>query len=492
MRWLRLGAVALLPAVSQAGTIGVVVHSDVSPIEQRTIEAVTWHALWSASGHEAVFFDALDASVVDTLIAEKITTLVEIRVEWIVDATSDAEHGALTGARAPIIHLTEHAIDKRALWARSKWTTSGAIALYALDEPSQDLPTYISMPEVALQDAMSLAVQPVTAPVWTITADELVHIPLVITADDEYRSFYGPSWKTHIERRVARANGLLRRAGLALSIEATQEWDSPDHLTDLSALLDDLALLERPIERGIRVGLTQQTDLATRWNRTSEDVGRAFVPGRDMVIADQALAPGHDPVWDEVEEATALAHEALHSLGVPHLEADGFLMSARKTGTVHTLHPSTIALASSAAEARFRHWDALVAAVDLGDAARDHIGGDPGLQRDYITTNLEYGPGVPGAPERSARRLSAMVNVAIAAFYLKRAEQEPNRAGELGRNAEAYAREALVSQPTFPEATALLERARRILAPPAPLPEPSEPETPCGSLTPSGRRITCE
>ena len=73
-------------------------------------------------------------------------------------------------------------------------------------------------------------------------------------------------------------------------------------------LLDDLAAQPRPQLHTLRVGFTQQTSLSQTWDETLEDVGRAYRPGEDVVVADQAMAPGHARAWDEAE---ALYREAL-------------------------------------------------------------------------------------------------------------------------------------------------------------------------------------
>ncbi len=470
-----LSSLALPPAAGAgsagAGTVAVVAEVDErGPLPASTVRSVLWHALHTSHGHDAVFLDALDATAVETMRGTTMTTLLHVDVDWHPDAAKVERPGEapfLVGGHYPVIVATEYALEGEALVARYTWTTEGPVSVYHVkgDDPYR----FISLPEVSLQETSSLAVEPLHAPVWRAEPD-LIRIPVVIAGDDEYRAFYGEvGWRRVARRAVARANALLADAGLALDVVGHEAWDSPDTLSDLSDLLEAMHL--RPIDHptALRVGFTGQTRLAVEWQGEMEDVGRAYLPGRDVIIADQAATPGHDPAWDTAEEGVAVAHEVLHALGLPHLDEPDRLMSAVKRGMVHALTPATRDLARTAASGRFAHWDTLAAATALSQAAEAHLT-DPELQFDYISDNLAYGPGVPEPGTLRPDQLSALTNVAVGRYYLKRAEEDPANAWEFQLGARVHAESALAQKPTWREARQLQRRvqAAQQAAPPAP------------------------
>jgi hypothetical protein len=252
----------------------------------------------------------------------------------------------------------------------------------------------------------------VRPPIWTGEVPEPIAVPVEIVADEEFRARYGPGWAARADLRVERASALLRAAGLRLDVRWHGAWRSSAEAADLSALLDDLAGAPRRDPRAIRVAFTGQ--VGPDLDDPLQDVGRAYLPGRDLVVADQPPVPGQSTRWDEAEEATILAHEVLHALGAPHLDAGHYVMSSPKSGTSHALAASTRALARSAAEARFATRDDVAAATLLGEAAAAWIE-DRDTQVAYVGGNLSLGPGVPD-PERIPHlRTSALVSLALAA-----------------------------------------------------------------------------
>ena len=464
------------PALATGETVAVVIETAEGPLPDSTVQAVIWHALYESHGHRALFLPALDERAVDALRGSPITTLVKVELSWRPDsARVERDDGEvyLVGGHSPVLDTTEYALDGDVLRARYTWHTEGPISVFQVrgDEPNR----FISMPEVSLQETISLAVEPLRAPVWR-EATDTIEIPVVLAADDDYRAFYGEDdWKQVAGRAVSRANALLTDAGIELRVVQHETFESPEGVDDLSGLLETLSA--RPIrvhrdpsaphpvkgaDRALRIGFTAQTQLAVAWDAEMEDVGRAYLPGRNLIIADQAAHPGHDPAWDVAEEGVAVAHEVLHALGIPHVHGDDLLMSETKRGSVYRMSASTAELARAAAACRYTHWDAITALAALSQSAEAHLGDDLDLQLDYISDNLAYGVGMPDPGRLEPGRLSALTNVALARYYLDRAQEDPSNAWQLRQGARAHAESALEQAPAWKEARRMTQRVAAV------------------------------
>ncbi|TVQ91886.1 MAG: hypothetical protein EA397_08275 [Deltaproteobacteria bacterium] len=436
-----------LPA--KAGTIAVVAEAQDGPLPAPVFSSVIWHALYDKDGHDAVFLPRLDASAVQAMQGTAMTTLLHAELVWRPESLrigAEDHEAHLIGGYYPHIKTTEYALRGDRLVATRTWSTTGPLSVYKVTSPSDD--HFIGLPEVSLQETVVHALQAVQAPVWTEEPD-VITVPVILAADEEYRSFYGSSrWQGTAGRAVDRANALLRAAGLRLEVIEHQRWTSPDELTDLSDLLRDLHAQPRSHGNALRVGFTGQTRLEATWESHMEDVGRAYTPGRDLLVADQASPPGHDPAWDVAEEGVAVAHEVLHALGLPHVAEDDALMSATKRGTVHRISKPSADLAKTAASARFNHWDTLAALASLSAAAEQHLD-DLDLQLDYISENLAFGPGVPRPGALQPRQLSALTNVAIGRYYLRQTSKDPDEAQELRQRAHQHTESAMAQEPSW-------------------------------------------
>lgn len=380
---LFIGALACCVAsTAVAGTVAVQVEVDGDEVAAPAVEAMVWHALYDRHAHDAVFVTADDAA--ERMRAEGLGTLYLFEVEW-TPLTARVPQRGVVGALAPRVRVQELYRDGDRLVPHASWEAQGALALYEELRPTGPSEV-VALPHVALQEALGVAVGPVAEPTW-VRVEPTIAVPVVVMADEEYRAFYGPAWKAVADLRVRRASALLAQAGLRLEVVDHLDWASDDDAGGLSDLLDDLAATPRVHPQAFRVGFTQQTELASAWDATVEDVGRAFRPGRDVVVADQAQVPGHATAWDEAEEAAAIAHEILHGLGVPHLEDEHFVMSQRKSSTVHRMAPGTRALARAAASARYDAGDPLGAVASLGAVAEAWLI-DREAQLQYVTGNL--------------------------------------------------------------------------------------------------------
>ncbi len=421
MRWLGMAvtvAICAAPA-AQAASVAVVASAESDgAMPDAAIQSIAWHALYEKYGHDALLL-AEEDDAVGRMTADKLTTLYRFHVTWEAEAVY-VDGGILTDS-APHIYASEHALVDGAIKDIRTWEITGAPALYRVSPDAGG--GYVALPEVAVQDAMDVAVRTVSPPTWHTGIPERVYVPVVIAADDDYRGFY-PDWKIEAETRVERASKLLGQAGIELRIVGYQGWTSTEGADDLSEILEEFRDTPAKVPNAIRIGFTQQTSLHTHIASSVEDVGRAYNPGHDFVIADQAVTPGHDVRWDVAEEGMAIAHELLHVLGAPHLEQPYFLMSGVKNSTVHVIAPSTREIARAAVQARYQMWDSMTALDALSYTAEIHIK-DSELQLDYILENLAAGPGVPLPGQVQPNRVTALTNAAIGHYYLDVAAGEP-------------------------------------------------------------------
>lgn len=481
----------LIATSAHAETVGLVVDVDGGPFSQASVQSVAWHAIMGERDHDALLLGSDGSGWVGALQSHQLTTLIHLDVSWRAQVVR-LEGGAVAAPSAPEVRATELVLVDGELVSKSTWLTVGAAAIYSVDEDVGG--GFVSLPEVALQEALSVAMEPVRPPVWrTETADPVV-LDVELVADEEYRAYYGAAWPRIAGARVERASRILKQAGVALRVTTSGAWTSPAGTTDLTDLLTSMARTERQTDAVLRLGFTQQTGLASSWSET-EDVGRAYVPGRDVVVADQAAPPGHLAAWDEVEEAIAIAHEVLHALGVPHLDDPYFLMSAEKGSVVHVLAPSTRELARAAAQARAAHWDARAALAGLASAAERHLADEPELQLDYITDNLAEGPGVPRAGSVSPEHMSALGNTALARHYLASMHEGVSDMSTLRQSALAHSTAALRMRPALPAAREIVAALARQpasslalanVAPPAASPAVADSDAeaePCGLVS---------
>jgi hypothetical protein len=404
-----------------------------------------------------------------------------VGVSWQAQSVHPEGH-PLFAAQAPRITVEELVLSDGALRPAASWEVTGTLALYEVTGDRRS--DVVTLPQVALEEAISVAMRSTRPVVWHGEPD-LVEVPVVLAADDELQRFYGARWTALATARVRHASVLLEQAGIALRVLGTETWESDDEANGLTALLDGLSAEPRSHPGAIRIGFTQQTELARHWSDANEDVGRAYVPGADVVIADQPAVPAHLDEWDRTEEAIAVAHEVLHALGVPHRRDADWLMSGTKRSPVHRIHPDTRTLARVAADARFRHWDPEVAAESLASAAEDLLG-EPDLQVSFVKDNLALGVGVPAPGAVSPTRLSALTNVAIGRFYLEQAALDPARAASLRERAIEHSAAAMAQRPAYGEAQRLLRDAQGVHRPETlddpkvcEVPEAPEPDPVC-------------
>lgn len=426
-----------LASAALAQTIALTAQVDGEHVPVATVQSIGWHAL-ASKDHRALVLPR-DLKAADRVMRRAgVEVLLDVDVRWQLDPR--ATDTGLLAAPFPVIAVTEYALGPDGLEPVSTWSRVAAPVVYE----SPQLGWY-SMPEVALQRAMSAALEPVPGPT-SREVQPLLALPIVVSADEEFRQAH-PDWQTAVLRRVDRASALLEPAGIRLEVLRMDAWESPDDLVELEPLLRELAR-SSPSGPALRVGFTGQIRPALAG--LAEDVGLAYMPGNTILVTDLPLAGTHpaDAEWDVAGEGLVIAHELLHGLGVPHAPHPHLLMSETKRTTVHVLSRSTRELARAAAQARLAHWDPLAAASALAQTAAVRLK-DPELQVSYVLENLLAGPGMPAPGQIRPERLSALVHVAMGRYYLAQAHASPQQAHAMHQSALAHGLAALEELPDF-------------------------------------------
>ena len=263
----------LLPLHASAATVAVVVDSSGGELDREATRSMVWHALYDRYGHDAQMADSKDAAI-EMMDELELTTLYTFEITWEPLVVRVPQRGAVASL-APEIQTREYVRSETGLQVKGIWNTHGALALY--DELQEDGSIrVVAMPQVAMQEAIDLAVHPLDPPLWHAIRTR-VKVPVTIAADEEYRAFYGAKWKEVADLRVERASALLAQAGIELDVVDHEGWQSPDDQLGLSELLDTVAALPRRHPGAIRVAFTQQTNLATNQGASIEDVGRVVL-----------------------------------------------------------------------------------------------------------------------------------------------------------------------------------------------------------------------
>lgn len=390
----------------------VTVHGDTLP--EQTAESVVWHALVELGGRAPLLLEGSPQAVVPELRQHHISTLLELEVSWVRAALW--RDGRMIWTEAPRIHLTEHVLSAAGLRAVEHYQYLGE------PEVAHTAEGWLPVPAYALEESLERVIDELAIPAWGSpigtpgvaagdpTGDERVlRVPVVISTDALYRQHHGPCWRDAVAARLQRASALLQTAGIELVVVRYEDWSPATGTTSPVALLADLSSAHAPrgprgeLDRAVRVGLSGAQQ--ARPTNTVEAVGAAYVPGRHLVVVD----PPATGARDVTQDGTAIAHELLHALGVPHPDTPGVVGSATLSSPVHELAPASQALARAAAQARWAHWDPTAAAALLADAAATHLP-QRELRMTYVARNLAAGQ---GDGDEHARRWAALARQAL-------------------------------------------------------------------------------
>src|SRR5262249_19687782 len=147
-------------------------------------------AAYCAAGDEGVP-TVEGASPVEVLKAHHATDLVLFEVTWFTDTEVVDGGGALAGV-APQAAPKHYRLDGDGVDLVATWTSRGAIAPYDIGSPGKE-PEWVSLPAVALQAAVEQAVLPLPPGLWR-DGNDVLTVPVVIAADEEYRAAHGDTW----------------------------------------------------------------------------------------------------------------------------------------------------------------------------------------------------------------------------------------------------------------------------------------------------------
>lgn len=317
-------------------------------LPHEVVEAVLWHAVQDTAGAHAAFLDGeLSPALVERMQAEGWSTVWTVDVRWKMEFVplDDTWTGL---ARYPVMTVSTYALEGDALYPGTAEETWGVPAVYRVH--TADDAHWADDPEAALQEVVDKALAALPAPTWSGT-DQRRPVPVVLAASPAYRRFYADAWRAEAMRRVQRADALLASTGLRLEVRAYEDWPLVDDQAPLTEALADLADQPRSHPDAIRIGFVQTRPSDAP--REAADIGRAYQPGRDVVLVDQPVEPGQSVGWDVAQEGTTLAHEVLHALGVPHTDDPHALMSAIQAGHTWRTTGPTRELAVAAAAARW-------------------------------------------------------------------------------------------------------------------------------------------
>lgn len=446
-RWVALLA-CLTASTALAADVAVSVRTGAGPVDRRGAEAVVWHAL--EHGHDLqtlVVPPSGERTWAAALREEGVRTHLDVTVQW-KKLIVDVGEGMKAATPSPEVIVVERVLVDDQLVVRARWRAVGAPAVFRV--AGVDDGSLLTLPDASLQTAVATALSQLTVPAWG-DRDAALRVPVVVAADPAYRAAYGPGWRAEAARRVLAGSRILAQAGLALDVVGFQAWEGvPDDgssgVPSLAEQLDALQRTPNPLPAAaLRIAFVEPPP-GSRLLDGAEDVGRAFTPGVDVVVADQPLPPGHPAQWDLAGEGVIVAHEVLHALGAPHEDAPGFVMSARKVGLAWRLTPRTVQLARVAAEARLVHWDPATALLALSAAAERWLADTPRAQLAYVVDNLRVPP-APGAVDPA--RASALANAALAHSYTRMADQDATDADLHRSIALAHVQAAIAMQPSL-------------------------------------------
>lgn len=396
-----------------AGTVSVDLEVRGDVLTSRQVESIVWHALSRDLGHDAVFTTPGKPSPTDPV------EHIEVLVQW--DPQVLRVQGLLFATWAPKVTVKDRQGER-------SWVGTALVKRH-------DDTGWVSLPDAALMRTLDRVTNHLEPPTWH-PVPELTAVPVVVAVDEEFRDTWGDQWVGAADLRIERASAVLKQSGVVLHVVGYEAMTTHD-AHSMREMLRSIDAHPLPASAALRVGLTGQVQAERAID--VEDVAIAFVPGSTLLVADQIPSLPSLAGWDACEEGTALAHEVIHSFGVPHLAREGFLMSEVKAGMVHQFSSQTREAIETAAKARSTR-DAMQAVQWLEQVATTMD--DRKLALQFITHNLNAGIGVPDPGLVDPERLTPLANVAIGRHYLARAASAQSGADLYRRMAALHSRAA--------------------------------------------------
>lgn len=183
-------------------------------------------------------------------------------------------------------------------------------------------------------------------------------LKLHVYADPDYRA-QNQGFRGTLNELVQNANQVLASDFTAeLKVESVEEWDRSCPLDDLDACLKELSARDPGAADVWVLGLVGSMPQLTR---TFDDLGRAYAPGRHMILRGMSDLDERDGVeqLDRVKPSdrrrvvrerrehkgtVVLLHEWAHTLGAQHEREPGFILHAAYDPEQSAFPPAAIAL----------------------------------------------------------------------------------------------------------------------------------------------------
>lgn len=183
-------------------------------------------------------------------------------------------------------------------------------------------------------------------------------LKLHVYADSDYRA-QNQAWRGNLNQLVSHANRMLSGELTAeLKVESTDEWSRVCPLSDLQACLVELTTLD---PGGPDVWVLGLVGSMPQLTRTFDQLGRASVPGRHMILRGMSDLDERDGIEQldrisptdrrrlvrqrrEHKGTVVLLHELAHTLGAHHEREGTFILNPSYDHEQSAFTPATIAL----------------------------------------------------------------------------------------------------------------------------------------------------
>ncbi len=242
-------------------------------------------------------------------------------------------------------------------------------------------------------------------------------LKLRVYADPDYRA-QNQGWRGTLNELVGNANQMLGGVFAAeLKVETAQEWNRVCTLADLDACLAELVVLDAGEADVWVLGLVGSMPQLTR---KFDDLGRAEVPGRHMILRGMSDLDERDGVeqLDRISPAdrraivrqrrehkgtVVLLHEWAHTLGAHHEQEPGWILHASYDQDQSEYPPASIAIMRGMLEAQLAKLPLAEQQERYRTLIEQHAGGWEPKDRALALASVTPRSGPPAVSSQDAR-----------------------------------------------------------------------------------------